>query len=98
MMASNIFRRIQNYPLLLYQTALFGRKNGALLYCTMKTTEAQTATQEKQKPPTKVLPRTQIDKISKDYEAIIGIETHVQLNNLTKAFCGCPYKYGSTKY
>ncbi|KAK4603349.1 hypothetical protein RGQ29_012050 [Quercus rubra] len=88
-MASNIFRRIQNYPLLLYQTALFRRKNGALLYCTMKTTEAQTATQEKQKPPTKVLPRTQIDKISKDYEAIIGIETHVQLNNLTKAFCGC---------
>ncbi|KAK7854217.1 glutamyl-trna(gln) amidotransferase subunit b, partial [Quercus suber] len=72
MMASNIFGRIQNYPLLLYQTALFRRKNGALLYCTMKTTEAQTAAQQKQKPPIKVLPRTQIDKILKDYEAIIA--------------------------
>ena len=61
----------------------------------MKTTEAQTATKEKQKPPIKVLPRTQIDKISKDYKAIIGIETHVQLNTLTKAFCGCPSNYGS---
>nr|POE76049.1 glutamyl-trna(gln) amidotransferase subunit b, chloroplastic/mitochondrial [Quercus suber] len=37
----------------------------------MKTTEAQTAAQQKQKPPIKVLPRTQIDKILKDYEAII---------------------------
>jgi|UniRef100_A0A2N9GHG5 aspartyl-tRNA(Asn)/glutamyl-tRNA(Gln) amidotransferase subunit B len=97
MIASTIFRIIQNHPLLLYTTALFRRKNG-VLYCTMKSTEAQTATQEKQKPPIKVPPRTQtktIDKISKDYEAVIGIETHVQLNTLTKAFCGCPYNYGS---
>lgn len=64
----------------------------------MKGTEAQTATQEKQKPQIKVPTRTQtktIDKISKDYEAVIGIETHVQLNTLTKAFCSCPYNYGS---
>ncbi|XP_062166919.1 glutamyl-tRNA(Gln) amidotransferase subunit B, chloroplastic/mitochondrial [Alnus glutinosa] len=97
MMASTFFRSIQNHPLLLYQTALFRRKNG-VLYCTMKGTEAQTATQEKQKPQIKVPPRTQtktIDKISKDYEAVIGIETHVQLNTLTKAFCSCPYNYGS---
>ncbi|KAJ0092218.1 hypothetical protein Patl1_25728 [Pistacia atlantica] len=26
---------------------------------------------------------------------VIGIETHVQLSTLTKAFCGCPYNYGS---
>ncbi|KAJ1377737.1 Glutamine synthetase/guanido kinase, catalytic domain [Sesbania bispinosa] len=36
-----------------------------------------------------------LDKIPKDYEAVIGIETHVQLSTLTKAFCGCPYNYGS---
>lgn len=29
------------------------------------------------------------------FEAIIGIETHVQLQTSTKAFCGCPYSYGS---
>ena len=96
-MASTIFRGIQNHPLLLYQTALFRRKNG-VFYCTMKSTETQTATQEKQKPQIKNPPRTQTktsDKFSKDYEAVIGIETHVQLNTLTKAFCGCPYNYGS---
>nr|POE70723.1 glutamyl-trna(gln) amidotransferase subunit b, chloroplastic/mitochondrial [Quercus suber] len=64
----------------------------------MKSTEAQTATQEKQKTQIKNPPPTQTktsDKFSKDYEAVIGIETHVQLNTLTKAFCGCPYNYGS---
>nr|XP_023884288.1 glutamyl-tRNA(Gln) amidotransferase subunit B, chloroplastic/mitochondrial [Quercus suber] len=97
MMASTIFRSIQNHPLLLYPTALFRRKNG-VFYCTMKSTEAQTATQEKQKTQIKNPPPTQTktsDKFSKDYEAVIGIETHVQLNTLTKAFCGCPYNYGS---
>ncbi|XP_075656261.1 glutamyl-tRNA(Gln) amidotransferase subunit B, chloroplastic/mitochondrial isoform X1 [Castanea sativa] len=96
MMASTIFRSIQNHPLLLYQTAFFRRKNG-VFYCTMKSTEAQTATQEKQKPPLpKIMKQTKTsDKFSKDYEAVIGIETHVQLNTLTKAFCGCPYNYGS---
>ncbi|XP_057814046.2 glutamyl-tRNA(Gln) amidotransferase subunit B, chloroplastic/mitochondrial [Cryptomeria japonica] len=29
------------------------------------------------------------------YEAVIGIETHVQLSTLTKAFCSCPSQYGS---
>ncbi|KAK1682349.1 hypothetical protein QYE76_043197 [Lolium multiflorum] len=29
------------------------------------------------------------------FEAVIGIETHVQLSTLTKAFCSCPYDYGS---
>ncbi|PON94874.1 Aspartyl/glutamyl-tRNA(Asn/Gln) amidotransferase, subunit B /E [Trema orientale] len=66
----------------------------------MKSTQAQTATQEKPtRPQVKVSPRSSntkaIDKTSKDYEAIIGIETHVQLSTLTKAFCSCPYSYGS---
>ncbi|GLJ25028.1 hypothetical protein SUGI_0479040 [Cryptomeria japonica] len=29
------------------------------------------------------------------YEPVIGIETHVQLSTLTKAFCSCPSLYGS---
>ncbi|KAL5712074.1 hypothetical protein ACHQM5_014280 [Ranunculus cassubicifolius] len=34
-------------------------------------------------------------KLLQDYEPVIGIETHVQLSTLTKAFCSCPYNYGS---
>jgi len=33
----------------------------------------------------------QVDK----YEAVIGIETHVQLNTHTKAFCSCPSEFGA---
>ncbi len=44
----------------------------------MKSTEAQTATQENQKPPIQVPPRNQtktIDKFSKNYEAVVGINS-----------------------
>lgn len=65
----------------------------------MNSTQAQTATQERQQSAQfKSSPQIQskgIDKLLKDYEAIIGIETHVQLNTLTKAFCSCPYSYGA---
>ncbi|CAI0412610.1 unnamed protein product [Linum tenue] len=37
----------------------------------------------------------EVSKIGADYEAVIGIETHVQLSTLTKAFCSCPYSYGA---
>ncbi|KAJ6721676.1 GLUTAMYL-TRNA(GLN) AMIDOTRANSFERASE SUBUNIT B MITOCHONDRIAL [Salix viminalis] len=103
-MASTLFRNIQTVPLLLYPSAFFRRKNGAL-YCTISSsssssvTQTQTATREKQQDPQiKVSAQTQtktVDKLIKDYEAIIGIETHVQLSTLTKAFCGCPYNYGA---
>ncbi|XP_011041462.1 PREDICTED: glutamyl-tRNA(Gln) amidotransferase subunit B, chloroplastic/mitochondrial-like isoform X2 [Populus euphratica] len=99
--ASTLLRSIQTVPLLLYPSAFFRRKNGAL-YWTMKSssvTQTQTAIQEKkQNPQIKASTLTQtktIDKLIKDYEAIIGIETHVQLSTLTKAFCGCPYNYGA---
>ncbi|KAG6757292.1 hypothetical protein POTOM_037599 [Populus tomentosa] len=100
-MASTLLKNTQTVPLLLYPNAFFRRKNGAL-YCTMKSSsvpQTQTATQEKQQnPQIKVSTQTQtktIDKLIKDYEAIIGIETHVQLSTLTKAFCGCPCNYGA---
>ncbi|XP_058001204.1 glutamyl-tRNA(Gln) amidotransferase subunit B, chloroplastic/mitochondrial isoform X2 [Hevea brasiliensis] len=98
-MAFTLFRNIQTHPLLLYPTAFF-RRNNFVFYCMMKsTTQSQTATRENQhSPQIKVSPQTQsktLDKLTKDYEAIIGIETHVQLSTLTKAFCGCPYNYGA---
>ncbi|BFG14250.1 hypothetical protein CerSpe_005240 [Prunus speciosa] len=97
-MASTIFRSLHSHPFLFHPTALIRRKD-VILYCTMRSAQTQTATQEKVKPQVKVSPHgTQskaLEKASKDYEAVIGIETHVQLNTLTKAFCSCPYNYGS---
>ncbi|XP_024030745.1 glutamyl-tRNA(Gln) amidotransferase subunit B, chloroplastic/mitochondrial [Morus notabilis] len=101
-MASTIFRSLQTRPFCFYPKALFRRKNG-ILYCTMQNTQAQTATQEKPitkttTPELKKAPanyKTIDEKILKDYEAIIGIETHVQLSTQTKAFCSCAYSYGA---
>lgn len=39
--------------------------------------------------------RKNAEESSQGYESIIGIETHVQLSTVTKAFCACEYSYGS---
>ncbi|KAK7320091.1 hypothetical protein RJT34_04822 [Clitoria ternatea] len=96
-MASTIFRSLQVQPFLLNPSKLLKRRNG-VMHFTTKATQSQTETQQRQ-PQAKVSTSTQskkLDKIPNDYEAIIGIETHVQLSTLTKAFCGCPYNYGSS--
>ncbi|KAK4266238.1 hypothetical protein QN277_027188 [Acacia crassicarpa] len=97
-MASTVFRSFQVNSFLLYPVSLLGRKNGAM-YCTMKSAQSQTATQEKQSSQAKVSPSStqskKLNKIAENFETVIGIETHVQLSTLTKAFCGCPYNYGS---
>lgn len=97
-MALTIFRGIKSCPLVLCPSAHFARKHG-IFNCHMNSTQAQSATQERQQSAQlKSSPQMQskgIDKLLKDYEAIIGIETHVQLNTLTKAFCSCPYSYGA---
>ncbi|KHN16523.1 Glutamyl-tRNA(Gln) amidotransferase subunit B, chloroplastic/mitochondrial [Glycine soja] len=98
-MASSIFRSLQVHPFMLYPTTFLRRRNG-VFHLTTKATQSQTDTQQRQ-PQTKVSSSNstqskKLDKIPKDYEAIIGIETHVQLSTLTKAFCGCPYSYGSS--
>ncbi|XP_011649124.1 glutamyl-tRNA(Gln) amidotransferase subunit B, chloroplastic/mitochondrial [Cucumis sativus] len=90
-------RCIRTLPLLFHPAALFSRRK-KVLYFSVKASQSQTATQEKQRPMA-ISPHFDkqiIDKISKDYEAVIGIETHVQLSTLTKAFCSCPYNYGSS--
>ncbi|KAJ4840021.1 hypothetical protein Tsubulata_034014 [Turnera subulata] len=99
-MASTLFRSIQTRPVLLYPTVLFRRKTG-VLYCTTRSSaKAQTATEEKQQnPQSRVSSQSErikkLENLTKDYEAVIGIETHVQLSTLTKAFCSCPYDYGA---
>ncbi|CAK9139572.1 unnamed protein product [Ilex paraguariensis] len=98
-MALTFFRGIQTHPFFIYPSAFVARKYG-VLYCTMSSTQTQSATKENQQQPqsrisTQTQSKTSLDKVFKDYEAIIGIETHVQLSTLTKAFCGCPYSYGS---
>lgn len=96
-MTSLLFRGLQIRPLLVYPSLLFTKKVG-LFYCTSKSLQIQSITQEKPNAQPKGITRNQdkaLDKILKDYEAIIGIETHVQLNTLTKAFCGCAYNYGA---
>ena len=40
------------------------------------------------------LPEIEVTE-STEFEAVIGIETHVQLNTRTKAFCRCAYEYGA---
>lgn len=82
---------------MLYPSSYFARKHG-VLYCCMRSAQTQTATQEKEQTKLKVSTQSQpkaVDKFLKDFEAVIGIETHVQLSTLTKAFCSCPYNYGS---
>lgn len=81
----------------LYPSMYVARKHG-LLYCCVQTAQGHTGTQEKQKTQLKVSQNTgsaKLEEISKNYEAVIGIETHVQLSTLTKAFCSCPYNYGA---
>ncbi|KAL3359881.1 hypothetical protein AABB24_016400 [Solanum stoloniferum] len=96
-MALTFLRGIQLNPSMLYPSSCFARKHG-VLYCCMRNAQTQTATQEKEQTKLKVSTQSQpkaVDKFLKDFEAVIGIETHVQLSTLTKAFCSCPYNYGS---
>lgn len=57
-----------------------------------KQQRAQSARVVSQQSSTRV---TEENAGGSEYEAVIGIETHVQLATATKAFCSCPSQYGS---
>ncbi|KZV34034.1 glutamyl-tRNA(Gln) amidotransferase subunit B, chloroplastic/mitochondrial [Dorcoceras hygrometricum] len=95
-MALTLFRGLKTRSFRLYPSTCFGKQHGAF-YCCTKSAHGQTATQERQQVKLKALSSEESTRfeVLKNYEAVIGIETHVQLSTLTKAFCGCPYKYGA---
>lgn len=97
-MSYTIFRTFQLQPFLLYPTSILKLQN-RFLHSTKTTTKAtQSQTQTQTQTQTKHSTSSQSKKLNnlpKDYEPIIGIETHVQLSTNTKAFCNCPYNYGS---
>ncbi|KAK1413665.1 hypothetical protein QVD17_35441 [Tagetes erecta] len=95
-MAFTLFRGIQTRPLLPYSSAFTARKH--VIFCSMQSTQTETSMKTKQQAPsnfTETARAKAVEKVLKDYEAIIGIETHVQLSTTTKAFCSCAYNYGS---
>ncbi|KAK7245003.1 hypothetical protein RIF29_39833 [Crotalaria pallida] len=98
-MASTIFKTFQVHPFLLYPTSLLKRTNGFFLFATKTKASSISPSSSSSAPPSVSGTSTQskkLDKLPKNYEPIIGIETHVQLSTLTKAFCSCPYNYGSS--
>lgn len=96
-MALTLFRGLRSNCFRLYPSMYVARKH-AILCCSMGSAHGQTATQEKQHIQLKSAQKTEspkVEELLKNYEAVIGIETHVQLSTLTKAFCSCPYNYGA---
>lgn len=92
-MSYTIFRTFQLQPFLLYPTSILKLQNRFHHSTTItKATQSQTQTQRKHSTSTQ---SKKLNNLPKDYEPIIGIETHVQLSTNTKAFCNCPYNYGS---
>lgn len=94
-----------NY-LLLRRTFLFSARRGSSLLCTIQQhhqrsrynvrAESLQATESKTSSKSiQMATKELVEKKTRGYEAVIGIETHVQLSTLTKAFCCCPYTYGS---
>ncbi|MCL7026359.1 hypothetical protein MKW94_006486 [Papaver nudicaule] len=102
-MASLCFRGLRTHSSLLGPSALFSKTNG-VFFCTMQTTKSEkNKTRIDNTKTTHIKASTSVsttlinenEKMLNDYEAVIGIETHVQLSTLTKAFCSCPYNYGA---
>ncbi|KAF9610942.1 hypothetical protein IFM89_025851 [Coptis chinensis] len=87
-MASICFKAIQTRPFFLHPSTLLTKKTTTPLYlCTLQTQQPKPSNPNHKKPTN--------SKLLTNYESIIGIETHVQLSTQTKAFCSCPYTYGS---
>ncbi|KAL8048283.1 hypothetical protein ABFX02_07G054100 [Erythranthe guttata] len=99
-MALTLFRGLRSNCFRSYPPSLCITRKHGVLHCSMSSSaQGQTATQEKQHAQLKDVPKREpskkLEEVLKHYEAVIGIETHVQLATLTKAFCSCPYNYGA---
>lgn len=100
-MASICFRGIRTNQVFAYPLALFSRRHGAS-YCTLQSGHTQIKMQteslqiqKETQESSQIATRKRQEQNAHGYEAVIGIETHVQLSTFTKAFCSCPYLYGS---
>ncbi|CAO2149160.1 unnamed protein product [Urochloa humidicola] len=80
------------------------RSNSGLFFTVLQprlsrfTTRAESAqaTEPKAAPKSiQLATKEAAEQKTQGFEAVIGIETHVQLSTVTKAFCSCPYNYGS---
>jgi aspartyl-tRNA(Asn)/glutamyl-tRNA(Gln) amidotransferase subunit B len=96
-MALSVFRGFRA------NSILFIPKNGAFLH-KISPRRSQFVVQARRSGSTEARPaqkstqmatRERQEQQLQGFEAIIGIETHVQLQTSTKAFCKCPYSYGS---
>ncbi|KAG9137937.1 hypothetical protein Leryth_020758 [Lithospermum erythrorhizon] len=96
-MALTFFRGVQTRPLLSYPSTYFALRKHNVSYCNMQSTQLETTERREGqlKGSTREIHSKPHDKLLKDFEAVIGIETHVQLSTQTKAFCSCPYNYGA---
>ncbi|XP_047957296.1 glutamyl-tRNA(Gln) amidotransferase subunit B, chloroplastic/mitochondrial [Salvia hispanica] len=95
-MALTLLRGIHSNCFRLYPSVYVARKH--VRHFRVRSSQGQTAMQEKQQTQLKASPKSEsakYEEVLKNYEAVIGIETHVQLSTLTKAFCSCPYNYGA---
>lgn len=97
------FRGIKANTFGLFPAHLLRGKTGAL-FCTLthsgsknkirsESLQTQTASSPNKVNPAQTIKESR--RNSHGFEAVIGIETHVQLSTTTKAFCNCPYSYGS---
>ncbi|WOL14009.1 glutamyl-tRNA(Gln) amidotransferase subunit B, chloroplastic/mitochondrial [Canna indica] len=86
--------------LFLSKSALFTRSSSSLFH-TLQALKARVSPRAESTTSTlkeeliQATPKRAVEQNTHGFEAIIGIETHVQLSTLTKAFCSCPYLYGS---
>ncbi|CAN7011926.1 hypothetical protein IGI04_012256 [Brassica rapa subsp. trilocularis] len=93
-MSTTLFRTIQPNHFTLLTTALLRTRTKTSRHISVRC-QTSTTTQQPRTSAPKNHGSNKLDEILKDYEAVIGIETHVQLSTSTKAFCSCPNSYGS---
>ncbi|KAL1535649.1 glutamyl-tRNA(Gln) amidotransferase subunit B, chloroplastic/mitochondrial [Salvia divinorum] len=95
-MALTLLRGLHSNCFRLYPSVYVARKH--VRHFSVRSSQGQTAMQEKQHTQLKASTKSEsakYEEVLKNYEAVIGIETHVQLSTRTKAFCSCPYNYGA---